>query len=448
MNRLKLAVLPSYVFLCLMLGGSSQGIWANAFLQLGAIVILAWALLARDPPPLTPGARHLLGLVAVLGLLFAVQLLPLPPAIWTALPSRAFVARGFDLLGMPAPWMPLSLAPYDTMASAMTLLPPLALMVAMLRLKAWRADHLLIAVLAGTAVSILLGVLQVRGGTSGSWYFYSITNLGVAVGAFANANHFATLLLVSIPILCALAVGRLRAARDQQRRSLDFALTAVAAAILLAGILLCRSAAFLLIGPPVIAATAMMAMRLSKAHIRQGFLAIALLTVLAAGAIAFAGDRVPGWGTTASVETRKQFWATSLKAAEAQPFTGWGLGTFQQAYRRFEDAGTVDRFFVNHAHNDYLEIAVEGGIPATLLVAAFLLWWAGRARGAWKSPGGSVEQRAASIASAAILLHSLFDFPLRTSAITAVLAMCLALLAGARGMARGNDKEKPRHATL
>jgi O-antigen ligase len=255
-------------------------------------------------------------------------------------------------------------------------------------------------------------------------------------------------LLVSIPVLGALAAGRFRAARDQQRRSLDFVLTAVAAAVLLVGILLCRSAVFLLIGPPVIAATAMMAMRLSKARIRQGFLAIAVLTIVAAGAIGFAGDRVPGWGTTASVETRKEFWATSLEAAEAQPFTGWGFGAFQQAYRRFEDAGTVDRFFVNHAHNDYLEIAVEGGIPAALLVAAFLLWWAGRARDVWKSSGGAVEQKAASIASAAILLHSVFDFPLRTSAITAVLAMCLALLAGARGMARADDKEKPRHATL
>ena len=446
MSRLKFAILPVYLFLCLMLGGSSRAIWANAFLQLSGTMILAWALLSRDPPALPSGARPLLLIIALLGLLFAIQLLPLPPAIWTALPARDFAARGFDLLGMPRPWMPLSLSPYDTIASALVLLPPLALLVAMLRLRSWRAEHMLVALLAGTGISILLGVLQVTSGDR--WYFHQVTNLGVAVGTFANANHFATLLLVAIPVLCALAIGRRRAARGKQQRSLSLLLSVIAAAILLIGILMCRSAAFLLIGPPVVAATVMMAMRLPRVRVRQGFLAIALLVLLAGGALVFAGDRLPGWGTTASVETRKEYWATSLKAAERQSLTGWGFGTFQEAYRRYEDATKVDRFYVNHAHNDYAEIAVEGGIPTLLLVAIFLLWWTGRARQAWTSAGATIEQKAASIASAAILLHSLFDFPLRTSAMTAVLGLCLALLAGARGVPRSDGKEKPRHATL
>ena len=446
MTRVKLAILPIFLLLCLLLGGSSRGVWANAILQVLAIMILVWALLARDTPPLPSSSRRLLLLVGALGLLFVAQLVPLPPAVWAVLPARSFLAEGFDLLGIPLPWMPLSLAPYDTMASALTLLPPLALIVAMLRLRTWRAEHLFLALLAGTAVSILLGILQVRGGTG--WYFYSVTNPGVAVGAFANANHFATLLMVSIPLLCAVALLRIRTASDRQPRTLVWVAAAVGVAVLLIGVLMCRSAALLLIGPPILAATAMMAMRLSKTRIRQGFAAIGFLMVFAGGVLAFAGDRVPGWGTTASVETRKQFWATSLEAAEGQAVTGWGFGTFQQAYRRYEDAGSVDRFFVNHAHNDYLEIAVEGGIPAMVLIIAFLLWWGGRVHEIWTAPGAAIQQKAASIASAAILLHSLFDFPLRTSAITGSLAVCLALIAGARGMPRKSHGEKPRHATL
>jgi hypothetical protein len=38
--------------------------------------------------------------------------------------------------------------------------------------------------------------------------------------------------------------------------------------------------------------------------------------------------------------------------------------------------------------------------------------------------------RAASVASAMILVDSLFDFPLRTAAISACLGACMALLAG------------------
>lgn len=445
MSRLKLAILPIFLFLCLVLGGSSRGIAANAFLQLVATVILAWALLSRDPPVLTSSARRLLLIVAALGLLFAVQLLPLPPSIWAAIPGRDFVARGFELLRMPRPWMPLSLSPYDTIASALTLLPPLALLVAMLRLRSWQAEHLFVALLAGAAVSILLGVLQVRSGDG--WYFYEITNLGVAVGTFANANHFATLLLVAMPVFCALAVGRWRES-ERRSRPLVLVVSAAGLALLFIGALMCRSAAFLLLGPPVVAASVLMSVRLKPKRIGQGLLAVALLIVLAAGALVFAGDRIPGSGTSASVETRKQYWATSLEASEGQALTGWGFGTFQQAYRRYEDANAVDRFYINHAHNDYVEIAVEGGIPALLLVAIFMLWWAAQAWSAWKSPGAMIEQKAASIASAAILLHSLFDFPLRTSAISASLALCLALLAGACGATRLRAGDQPRHATL
>jgi uncharacterized iron-regulated membrane protein len=81
----------------------------------------------------------------------------------------------------------------------------------------------------------------------------------------------------------------------------------------------------------------------------------------------------------------------------------------------------------------------------------FLIWWGARSREAWLSPGAGVEQKAASIASAAILMHSAIDFPLRTAAIAAILAMCLAILSGARGTLKSADDKKSRparHATL
>ena len=447
MKRAEFAILPVYLFMCLLLGGSSQGVWANAFLQLLAAAILAWAWLARDPQPLRPAAGWLLLILGAAALLFAIQLIPLPPSLWGLMPGRDFVARGFDLLGMPRPWMPISLSPDDTIAAALTLLPPLALLIGMLRTRSWTGQWMFLALLAGTAVSIVLGVLQVKAGDG--WYFYKVTNLGLAVGTFANANHFASLLLIAVPTLGALAVSRGHAVRDARRRSIGLTLSAVAAAILLIGILLTRSAAFLLIGPSVLAATAMMAMRLSTTRVRQGFLGIAGLVALAGAVLVFAGDRMPGWGVNASVETRQHYWATSLEAADDQIWTGWGFGTFQQAYRRFEDPGKVDRFYVNHAHNDYAEIAVEGGVPALLLVGIFLLWWFGRARHAWTLPAATVEQKAAAIASAAILLHSLFDFPLRTAAISGAFAVSLALLAGARGAVKPlADEDRPRHATL
>ena len=449
MSKAKEAILPAYLLLCLLIGGSAQGIWANALLQLLAIAILAWSALAKDPPPMPRTAGRLLLLVGLLLLLFVVQLVPLPPGLWTAIPGRQFLGAGFELLGMPLPWLPLSLAPYDTATTAMTLLPPLAVLVGMLRLRCWNIGWMFAAILAGAAASILLGVLQVTGGES--WYYYQRTNIGVAVGAFANGNHFATLLLASMPVLAALATARWRSAKAKQERSLTGAMAIAGAAVLLIGLLINGSSAVLLLGLPVAAATAMLAMRLRPRRLRQGLAAIGLSLLIAAAALVTVGKSLPGWGTNASIETRMEFWSKTARATKDQLLTGSGIGTFQQAYRRYEDPGAVDRWYANHAHNDYLEIALEGGVPAILLLILFLTWWARQAREAWMAPVSTPEQKAAAVASAAILLHSSFDYPLRTAAIMGVMAVCLALLAGARGTKRsGNSdgREAARHATL
>ena len=59
-SRLREGIAPVYLFLCLILGGSAQGIWANMVLQLLGIAILAWAALAPAGEPLFAPARQLL----------------------------------------------------------------------------------------------------------------------------------------------------------------------------------------------------------------------------------------------------------------------------------------------------------------------------------------------------------------------------------------------------
>ena len=447
MSKAKQAILPAYLLLCLLIGGSVQGIWANAGLQLLAVAILAWSALAPERQPMPRAAKQLLWIVGLLGLLFMAQLVPLPPSLWTAVPGRDTLVTGFQLLGMPTPWLPLSLSPYDTAATGLTLLPPLALLVGMLRLRAWSASWMLAAILLGAVASILLGILQVTTG-GGSWYFYRITNLGTAVGAFANANHFATLLLVSLPALAALATSQWQSADNPQGRSLTGAVVLAAGAILILGVLINASAAVLLLGPPVAAGSALLALRLPPRRVRQGLAAVGVMLLIAAAALVTVGKDLPGWGTSASIETRVEYWSKTVQAAQDEALTGSGFGTFQQVYRQYESPGGIDRFYANHAHNDYVEIALEGGFPAILLLALFFAWWVRQGREAWMGPAATIEQKAAAVASAAILLHSSFDYPLRTAAISAVMAVCLGLMAGARSRVTSSRGETARHATL
>jgi multidrug efflux pump subunit AcrB len=124
----------------------------------------------------------------------------------------------------------------------------------------------------------------------------------------------------------------------------------------------------------------------------------------------------------------------------------WSLDTSKaQAYRlsRPGFAGKVLSLF-----RDHRLYMVGAGIAALLLVAAFLVWWGAAVREAWRD-GGSRVVRAATIASAAMLGHSLVDFPLRTTAMAAVFAFCVALMARrhcAPAQSNGNAEPESRAA--
>ena len=73
------------------------------------------------------------------------------------------------------------------------------------------------------------------------------------------------------------------------------------------------------------------------------------------------------------------------------------------------EPATVTVAWVNHAHNDYLELLLETGLAGLLLILAFLTWFVVQAARVWRSPFSSLFAKAATIAAAAILAHSIVD---------------------------------------
>ena len=134
---------------------------------------------------------------------------------------------------------------------------------------------------------------------------------------------------------------------------------------------------------------------------------------------------------------------------EFMPF-GSGLGSFVNVYRLYESPDKVTNEYVVHAHNDYAELALELGVPGIVLMVLFLATWLVAAKGAWRRDAWNPFAQAASIASAAVLVHSLVDFPLRTAAVSATFAMCMALMAERRVPARvdTNDLRPTRHLVI
>ncbi|MEN6633270.1 MAG: O-antigen ligase family protein, partial [Candidatus Polarisedimenticolia bacterium] len=97
-------------------------------------------------------------------------------------------------------------------------------------------------------------------------------------------------------------------------------------------------------------------------------------------------------------------WRGAVVAARERPVTGLGLGGFGAVYpnvARPDDLPTV------YAHNAWLQLAVEGGLPAAAALAAGA-WWAWRRRRALADQ----ERRFAAAAVVAFVAHNLFDFTL------------------------------------
>jgi O-antigen ligase len=427
------SILPLYLLACLLLGGSSRAAWPNMALQLGAIALLAWAALARPRVQVGhAGARLAILIAAALGLVL-VQLVPLPPALWSALPGRAAIAHGFDLLGQPRPWLPLSLAPYDTMASALWLLPPLAVLAAMLRLGAYREQWMAAAIVLAALAGVLLGTLQISADVLTSpWYLYAITNNGSLAGFFANSNHMATLLVATLPFLVALYGGR--GSSRAKAAAGQVVLIGGALLVVVLGIFLNRSLAGLALGLVALGASALVRIRLDRRRARWGLAAVAIGALAAVAAILAspARNNLTAAGADTDYSSRYTSFSNSLRATADLFPVGSGVGSFAEVYPAYENPTWVDRWFVNHVHNDYIELALETGLAGMLLVAAFLLWWMQRTVAIWRAPVIDPFARAATIASGAILLHSLVDFPLRSTGIAALFAACVALMVGAR----------------
>ncbi len=106
-----------------------------------------------------------------------------------------------------------------------------------------------------------------------------------------------------------------------------------------------------------------------------------------------------------------------LRMLLKRPFLGWGLGTFPIAYPEFRSFYTT--FFVNQAHNDYLQLLVETGLAGFSIAIWFLVLVFRQAAGKlknWTETATGAVTVSALLGCVGILVHSFFDFNLQIPA--------------------------------
>lgn len=172
----------------------------------------------------------------------------------------------------------------------------------------------------------------------------------------------------------------------------------VAASILglLAGIVICRSRSAWLSAALAIVFAAAVLWHHRRLRLWHAALLLLLFAAAGAGLLRLRQERVEtrSWqevATLSTVTSRLYTFNVAAWMVRQQPLCGWGFGAFKTAYYQavpaFQaespDAELFEAHLIEaqgrppyHVHNDYLEIAVETGLPGLALFAGLLAWTA------------------------------------------------------------------------
>jgi len=448
-------VLPLFLAIALLLGGGgSPAPIPELLVEWAALTALVVALWLRQPGDV-PMPRAAIGVAAALIALPALQLIPLPPALWTALPGREPVVAALALIGEPDRWMPWSVSPPRTLAALLALIPPVAALLLAAHAGPRARTAALVTVFVMAVAAALFGAAQLAAGTGTALRPYGTEHSGYLTGFHANRNAAADMLLIGLLALAALF------ARSAARRGVGWRLPIAAAAVLLvAAVLLTGSrAGIALLGLLGLVAGAW----LWLSRRRGPRPSRSLVAIWSAAGVVVLG--AAGWALSASTvatritarftsggEPRPDLWIDTLFAAGQYWPWGSGLGTFVPVFVAAERLEVVDTGYPNRAHSDFLELALEAGLPGLVMLVALTGWLAWRLVRRLRHTTSASERIELVFAGATLALlsaHSVVDYPLRSMSLAVLAGLAVGLIlsegvssqTGKAALPRGDEAE-------
>ena len=431
--------LPFVLLCCLMAviwlaGGASQAsVLGQSIVRLAAwlcVIVMALFSRRRMARDVLPVGWFLLAAL----LLVVLQLIPLPPTLWSSLPGRAEFLEAAAAAGQAQPWRPTSIVPAMTFNAAFSLIVPTTILLLIASLVERERQRLVVLVLGITVASMLLGLLQFAGA---GLVNPLINNSASQVSSnFANRNHFALFLAFGCLVAPAWAfeverppIGRL---------ILGFGLIPLFIMTILAsgsraGLILAALA--VVIGLAMVKSEIGKTLRQCPAWVARAISGVALSLVVLAALLSSATGRVGSlsraYSGGADNDLRLKALPTVWSMTKFYFPVGTGLGTFDPVYRRHEPFALLITTYFNHAHNDALEVVIDAGLPGLLLLVAGLVWWLWASIHAWR-PAPGQDNRHRRLGSSILLLvfvASIFDYPARTPMMMVVIIIAAVWLA-------------------
>ncbi len=269
--------------------------------------------------------------------------------------------------------------------------------------------------------------------------------LGSSFGSFVNRNNFAAFVEMAV----ALPLGLVFAGAVSKDKRLLF-LTAIAligVALLLSG----SRGGFVAFLTQIILILFMTRRSTSRRAllVRVALLALLVLSIVA-GAVFVGGDTsLTRFAETAAGEDfstdRAHIWAVTMKVIAANLPLGAGFGAFHVAYTPFDTLSGL--FRVEQAHNDYLQVLADAGLPG-LLIGGFFLFLIIR-YGVRSVKIENTFRRGIAIGAFAgvfaVLIHSIFDFVLHVTAISVLFLTLLSLLVASQRSYPDDIEDERQH---
>ncbi|MCA1661539.1 MAG: O-antigen ligase family protein [Novosphingobium sp.] len=255
-------------------------------------------------------------------------------------------------------------------------------------------------------------------------------------GFHANRNAQADLLLIGLLALAAIVAALPR----ETRRNYAVPAAAIAAVLLGATILTASRAGIALLAVGLAGAAIWQARRMTARAGRR--------RIAAWGAAAFAGFAVLAWAAAGNraiervaqrfaegEQARPELWRDTLFAIQQYWPFGSGIGTFVPVFHAAERLEVVDPSVPNRAHNDFLELALEAGLPGIVLALALAGTVVWRLVARWRNAASPDERAQVGFAAAVLALlaaHSLVDYPLRSMALASVAGVVTGMILAPR----------------
>ena len=403
-------------------GGASRiDVLGQTVVHLVAWLILLICTLFLEQPNWRRYSALIWFFACVVGVI-AMQLVPLPPAIWHALPGRGEFAGLTDILGREDVWRPVSISPgltFGSLGSLVVVVTTFCLIVSLRRDEYARLMSLLLAI---AVASGFVGVMQF----AGSGFDNPLVNdtPREVSGLFANRNHFALLLAIACTIVPVWAFSKERRASWRVGAALGllaFFLPLILATGSRAGVVL--AVAGLILGSATVKRQGLDRFRelgrLGRV-VTIGTATCVIGGVLLASVLlgrAASVDRAVDLGVGGGIRGEAMVTITSMISAYFP--VGTGFGTFDPAYRIAEPSQTLRPKYLNQAHNEFLQIILEGGLPGLIFVIVALVWFWRMSWILWTNDGGRLGRLGSSVLLL-IMLASIIDYPARTPLIMAL----------------------------